>query len=131
MRWRMVGRVAVAVLVGLVVAGVVGAVGIAGARAAVYTPRGPSAPPVPVDSVAVPVHDPGKPTAAIVLGPEGANDPQPPYDAGHPSKASKTVIDHAKTLLRRQAFNPSELRAIPTIAWQRALTKFRTRKGLA
>jgi transcriptional regulator GlxA family with amidase domain len=58
-------------------------------------------------------------------------DPQPPYDAGHPSKASKTVIDHAKTLLRRQAFNPSELRAIPTIAWQRALTKFRTRKGLA
>src|SRR6266508_1496159 len=57
--------------------------------------------------------------------------PQPPYDAGHPSKASKTVIDHAKTLLRRQAFNPSELHAIPTIAWQRALKKFRTRKGLA
>jgi hypothetical protein len=82
MRWRMVGRVAATVLVGLVVAGVVGAVGIAGARGEVYTARGPGAPSVPVDSVAVPVHDPGRPTAVIVLGPEGANaaDVLAPYE---------------------------------------------------
>ena len=58
-------------------------------------------------------------------------DPQPPFDAGHPSKASKTVIDTARTALRKQALNPSELGAVPTIAWQRALDKFRTRKGLS
>jgi transcriptional regulator GlxA family with amidase domain len=82
MRWRMVGRVAVMVLVGLLVPVVVAAVGIAGARAEVYTPRDPSAPPVVVDTVAVPAHDPGKPTAVILLGPEGANaaDVLAPYE---------------------------------------------------
>ena len=54
-------------------------------------------------------------------------DPQPPFDAGHPSKASKTVVDNARTLGRRIAVNPSELRAVPTIAWRRALDKFRAR----
>jgi len=43
-------------------------------------------------------------------------DPQPPFDADHPSKASKTVTDNARTLLRREALNPSELRSVPTIA---------------
>jgi putative intracellular protease/amidase len=81
-RWRTAGRVATAVFVGLVVAGAVGAVGIAGARGEVYTPRGPGAPPAPVDSVAVPTHDPGKPTVVILLGPEGANaaDVLAPYE---------------------------------------------------
>jgi putative intracellular protease/amidase len=82
MRWRTLGRVAATVLVGLVVAGVVAAVGIAGARGEVYTPRGPSAPSAPVDDVAAPTHDPGKPTAVILLGPEGANaaDVLAPYE---------------------------------------------------
>ena len=73
---------AATVLVGLLVAGVVAAVGIAGARGEVYTPRGPGAPPVPVDSVAVPAHDPAKPTVVILLGPEGANaaDVLAPYE---------------------------------------------------
>ena len=81
-RWRTAGRVATAVFVGLVVAGAVGAVGIAGARGEVYTPRGPGAPPALVDSVAVPTHDPGKPTVVILLGPEGANaaDVLAPYE---------------------------------------------------
>jgi transcriptional regulator GlxA family with amidase domain len=56
-------------------------------------------------------------------------DPQPPFDTGHPSKASKTVVANAKALGRRIALNPSEMRAVPTIAWQRALSKFRKRKG--
>jgi hypothetical protein len=43
------------VLVGLLVAGVVAAVGIAGAYGEVYSPRGPGAPPAPVDKVAVPI----------------------------------------------------------------------------
>jgi putative intracellular protease/amidase len=82
MRWRTVGRVAAVVSVGLVVPVAVAAVGIAGAREEVYIPRGPGAPTVPVDSVTAPTHDPGKPTAVILLGPEGANaaDVLAPYE---------------------------------------------------
>ena len=82
MRWRTVGRIAATVLVRLLVAGVVAAVGIAGAYGEVYTARGPGAPPAPVDSAAAPTHDPGKPTAVILLGPEGANaaDVLAPYE---------------------------------------------------
>ena len=82
MRWRTVGRIAVAVVVGLVVAGAVAAVGIAGAAGEIYTPRDGSAPPAPVDEVAAPPHDPGKPTAVIMLGPEVANaaDVLAPYE---------------------------------------------------
>jgi transcriptional regulator GlxA family with amidase domain len=58
-------------------------------------------------------------------------DPQPPFDAGHPSKASETVIANAKTMLRKNALNPSELRAYPVIAWQQALARFRKRRGLS
>ena len=82
MRWRTLGWVTAIVLVALVVAGAVAGVGIAGAYGEVYTARGPSAPPVSVDAVAAPAHDPGKPTAVILLGPEGANaaDVLAPYE---------------------------------------------------
>src|SRR6266508_3130601 len=82
MRWRTVGRLAATVFVGLVVPGAVAAVGIAGATEEVYTARDGSAPPAPVDTAAVPAHDPGKPTAVIVLAPEGANvaDVLAPYE---------------------------------------------------
>ena len=82
MRWRTVGRVAATVLVALVVSVAVAAVGISGAIAEIYPARDPGAPPVPVDAVAAPAHDPGKPTAVIVLGSEGANaaDVLPPYE---------------------------------------------------
>jgi transcriptional regulator GlxA family with amidase domain len=52
-------------------------------------------------------------------------DPQPPFDAGHPSKASKAVISNARSLGRKIVLNPSELRAVPTIGWQRVLDNFR------
>jgi transcriptional regulator GlxA family with amidase domain len=58
-------------------------------------------------------------------------DPRPPFDAGHPSKASKTVIGNARTLGRKIAVNPSEARAVPTIAWRRTVDTFRKRKGLS
>jgi transcriptional regulator GlxA family with amidase domain len=82
MRWRTVGRLAATVFVGLVVPGAVAAVGIAGATEEVYTARDGSAPPAPVDTAAVPAHDPGRPTAVIVLAPEGANvaDVLAPYE---------------------------------------------------
>lgn len=82
MRWRTAGRVAATMLVGLVVAGVVAAVGIAGATGEIYTARGGGAPPVRVDTVAAPTHDPGKPTVVILLASEGANaaDVLAPYE---------------------------------------------------
>jgi putative intracellular protease/amidase len=82
MRWRTVRRVAATVLVGLLVPGAVAAVGIAGATGEIYTARDDSAPPAPVNAAAAPVHEPGKPTAVVVLGSEGANaaDVLAPYE---------------------------------------------------
>jgi transcriptional regulator GlxA family with amidase domain len=56
-------------------------------------------------------------------------DPHPPFDAGHPSKASKAVTDKANALARKIALNPSEARAVATIAWRRAIGRFRARNG--
>jgi putative intracellular protease/amidase len=82
MRWGTIGSVAATIFVGLVMTVAVGAVGIAGARGEVYTARDPSAPPAQLDKVAAPTHDPGRPTAVVVLGPEGANaaDTLAPYE---------------------------------------------------
>jgi hypothetical protein len=38
-------------------------------------------------------------------------------------------LGNAKALGRKIALNPSEVRAVPTIAWQRALDRFRNRRG--
>ena len=82
MRWRTIDRVAATVFLALMVPVAVGAVGIAGATREIYTARDPGPPPAPVDAVAAPTHDPGKPTAVVVLGPEGANaaDVLAPYE---------------------------------------------------
>jgi putative intracellular protease/amidase len=58
-------------------------------------------------------------------------DPQPPFDAGHPGKASRTVIENARTLTRKVGFNLSEVGAVSTIAWRRALAQFRKRRRLS
>jgi putative intracellular protease/amidase len=81
MRWRMVRRVAAAVVVGLVPVAA-GALGIARAAGEVYTPRGGGAPPTPAGTAAAPPHDPAKPTAVVVLSQEGANaaDVLAPYE---------------------------------------------------
>ena len=81
MRWRTVRRVAATVFVGLAVPGAVAA-GIAGARGEVSTAREPGTPSAPDDDGAAPTHDPGRPTAVILLGSEGANaaDVLAPYE---------------------------------------------------
>jgi putative intracellular protease/amidase len=58
-------------------------------------------------------------------------DPQPLFDSGHPSKASPEVLSKAKALSRKVAVNPSEARAIATIAWRRTLARFRKRSEKA
>jgi transcriptional regulator GlxA family with amidase domain len=58
-------------------------------------------------------------------------DPRPPFDAGHPSKASRDVVHKANALGRKIALNPSEARAVATVAWKRALGGFRRRRGLS
>jgi putative intracellular protease/amidase len=82
MKWRTAGRVTATVLVGLVVPSAAAAAGIAGATGAIYTDRDHGAPPAPVAPAAAPGHDPGKPTAVVVLGSEGANvaDVLAPYE---------------------------------------------------
>ncbi len=74
-RWP---TVVLATLVALLAVVGVGAVGTIGAADEVYTPPAAVAPVAPQ----TPVHDPAKPTVAIVLGPEGTNvaDSLPPYE---------------------------------------------------
>ncbi|GAA4589062.1 transcriptional regulator GlxA family with amidase domain [Actinoplanes octamycinicus] len=51
-------------------------------------------------------------------------DPQPPYDAGHPSKARTEIFDRANTMGRRIAATPGEFKAVATVAWRRVLQRF-------
>jgi transcriptional regulator GlxA family with amidase domain len=52
-------------------------------------------------------------------------DPRPPFDAGHPSKASRPTREAATRLARSIAVNGSEARAVPVVAWRRAVSRFR------
>ena len=70
---RRAARVAAMAFVGLAAVVGVGALGVASAAGTVYPPRDGSEPQVSLDAVAVPAHDPNRPTAVIVLGPDGAN----------------------------------------------------------
>lgn len=60
---------------------------------------------------------------AIQLGIE--YDPQPPYDSGHPSKASKATRAMARAGLLAQGTSVSEAVAVPKVAWRRALDVYR------
>jgi hypothetical protein len=73
MWWRTVRRAAVVVVVGLLALVLAGGAGGAGATGGFYEARDDSAPPAPVDAIAAPVHDPGRPTAVVLLGSAGAN----------------------------------------------------------
>jgi transcriptional regulator GlxA family with amidase domain len=82
MKWRTLGRVALMVFAVLAVPVIVAALGVARATGQTYTARDVSAPPVSVDAVAPPAHDPAKPTAVIVLSLQGTNvaDVLAPYE---------------------------------------------------
>nr|WP_280441174.1 DJ-1/PfpI family protein [Nocardia brasiliensis] len=55
-------------------------------------------------------------------------DPHPPYDAGHPSKASAKVMRKAVAEMTLESTNVRSTVAVGTVAWQLALTKIRGRK---
>ncbi|MEM7535702.1 MAG: DJ-1/PfpI family protein [Chloroflexota bacterium] len=54
-------------------------------------------------------------------------DPQPPVDAGHPSKASKVVYDVAKKEMLASAKNPRDVISVPIILWRAAIDQVRGR----
>ncbi|BCJ41329.1 hypothetical protein GCM10010168_89110 [Actinoplanes ianthinogenes] len=51
-------------------------------------------------------------------------DPQPPFDAGHPTKARKEILDRATRLGRQISLTPGEFKAAATVAWRRVLHHF-------
>lgn len=56
-------------------------------------------------------------------------DPQPPFDSGHPSKASESVMKAAKKESNRRAFKPKAMTKVMVVAWREALTRVRHRLG--
>jgi transcriptional regulator GlxA family with amidase domain len=58
-------------------------------------------------------------------------DPHPPFDAGHPDKASADVRAKATAALARDARNPMDLISVPKILWRRAIDKARAARGPA
>lgn len=50
-------------------------------------------------------------------------DPMPPVDAGHPSKASKSVYHIAKAEMLKHAKNRQNIISIPRLLWQKVLGK--------
>jgi transcriptional regulator GlxA family with amidase domain len=52
-------------------------------------------------------------------------DPQPPFAAGHPSKASEVVMAKAKAEMARLAKNPRDYVSVPKILWRRAIDRSR------
>jgi len=52
-------------------------------------------------------------------------DPRPPFNAGHPSKASEPVRERAAAELTRLARNPRDLISAPKIVWRRAIDRSR------
>jgi transcriptional regulator GlxA family with amidase domain len=52
-------------------------------------------------------------------------DPQPPFNSGHPNKASDRVRAMAAAELGRLARNPQDLISVPKILWHRAIDRSR------
>ena len=58
-------------------------------------------------------------------------DPQPPYQAGHPTKASKAVFEAARADLLERAKNPKNMVSVPKILWRTAINKVRDGLGFS
>ncbi|WP_156688777.1 DJ-1/PfpI family protein [Mycobacterium sp. Marseille-P9652] len=56
------------------------------------------------------------------------DDPQPPFDSGHVSKASATTKAAATAALSRHSVTPENLKATTLLAWDRALAAVRSRR---
>lgn len=55
-------------------------------------------------------------------------DPQPPFDAGHPKKASESVFAAAREEMLARSKNPRDLISIPLVLWRRVIRKIRRKK---
>jgi transcriptional regulator GlxA family with amidase domain len=55
-------------------------------------------------------------------------DPHPPFDAGHPSKASARVKALAIAALAREGANVRDLVSVPVIAWREVLSRIKRRR---
>ena len=57
-------------------------------------------------------------------------DPQPPFQAGHPSKASKAVFEAARAEMLARSRNPRNAISVPVILWRNALNRVRAKLGI-
>jgi transcriptional regulator GlxA family with amidase domain len=56
-------------------------------------------------------------------------DPQPPFQSGHPSKASKAVFEGARAEMLGRAKNRRNALSVPIIVWRSAIRKVRGKLG--
>jgi transcriptional regulator GlxA family with amidase domain len=52
-------------------------------------------------------------------------DPRPPFNSGHPSKATEPVREKAAAELARLARNPRDVVSVPKILWRQAIDRSR------
>jgi len=57
-------------------------------------------------------------------------DPQPPFNAGHPSKASRHVYELARAEMLSRSKNPRNVVSVPKILWRKTMLSLRRRRGL-
>jgi transcriptional regulator GlxA family with amidase domain len=58
-------------------------------------------------------------------------DPQPPFQSGHPSKASKDVFEATRAEMLARAKNPRNVLSVPVILWRNVLDRVRSRLGFS
>jgi len=56
-------------------------------------------------------------------------DPQPPFNAGHPTKASRHVYEMARAEMLSRSKNPRNALSVPTILWRKTMSSLRRRLG--
>lgn len=56
-------------------------------------------------------------------------DPQPPFDSGHPSKATPELLAATRRAMQREAVNLRELAAAPIVLWKAAIAGVRRKLG--
>ncbi len=57
-------------------------------------------------------------------------DPQPPFDAGHTTKASEAVVAAARVEMEKQGKNRRDLISVPKLLWRKTINKVRRKDGL-
>lgn len=56
-------------------------------------------------------------------------DPQPPFQSGHPGKATKAVFEAARTEMLARSKNRRNAISIPVILWRNAISRVRNKLG--